>query len=298
MSDRLLNLVFNSASVLVTLVRALLVLILTLAYLGVLFATVVVTIWALLGLVGASSPPGQGLASSDLSGMVVGGATLLLALITGVLVFFTWRTLRQGQQELVTADRALRISLDQAQAAEKQAALAAETLAASWRPMLVDVPRGRYSEPESGEDPSVIRRRNAQDDKGGGPGLLRLPVAVRNVGSGVAVIHKAALAVGTVSMPVDAMSSSFVAPQEYARLTFRAHNREGDEPERAVAEGILNGRPLRVVVEYADQGEERWRTELDLGYQDAGRWVVDRVSVYEAGAGTPFAVTQPRGSGA
>src|SRR6266566_7260307 len=63
---------------------------------------------------------GKTLSSADLAGVVVAGATMLLAAGTGVLALFTWESVLTGQQEVVMTEKALRAAQDQLALGERQ----------------------------------------------------------------------------------------------------------------------------------------------------------------------------------
>src|SRR5260370_39316832 len=190
--------------------------------------------WSLLALLGtapAPSPGGHALASSDLASMAVAGATLLLATVTVLLAVFTRRSLDQGRRELLLAEEAVRSAQEQAKkqaeqvtatqaqvaATLAQADVARQTLEASFRPALVDVPLGpatRFS-PMLGHVPGAEIAMGTDQQ-----GTVTVEVPLRNIGPGPAVITKAMLSVGQLHGPASALASSIVAVGESVLIGF------------------------------------------------------------------------------
>jgi len=277
-------------------------------------AATALTGWSLLGLLGIVPPPapgGQALTSPDLASMGVAGATLLLATVTVLLAVFTRRSLELGRAELALAEASLKavqeqaakqaeqVAATQAQVAATQAQVAAtqaqaevarQTLEASSRPVLTDVPMGpetRYS-PMLGQVPaSEIAVGKDQQ------GTVTVEMPLRNIGSGPAVIKKATLSVGQLHTTAAALTSSIVAVGESVLIGFEI------KPKGAVlvnlASQIAAMQPCIVTVDYGGQGGPgSWRSRVYLQAQRANRYHVERVELYAGDEITPFATTDPR----
>lgn len=253
--------------------------------------------WSLLSLLGvtpAPSPGSRALAPSELASFAVAGATLLLATVTVLLAVFTRRSLDQGRRELQLAELALSTAQDQVKkqaeqvtATEAQADVARQTLEASFRPTLVDVPLGpatRYS-PAAGQvlAAEIVVAKDQQ-------GTVTVEVPLRNIGAGPAVIAKAILSVGQLHTAEAVLTSSIVAVGESLLIGFEI------KPEGAVlinlASQVAAMKPCVVTVIYGGQGGPgSWRSRVYLRARNANRYEIERVELYAGEEIIPFATT-------
>lgn len=118
--------------------------------------------FSILGLFGLVSTPlgpvRQHLSAADLASSAVAGATLMLAVFTAYLAIATRASVAATRREAAIAEQALaaaqeqaRIGAEEVKATNRHAEIAQETLEASWRPMLVDVPRAWSADRDQSE---------------------------------------------------------------------------------------------------------------------------------------------------
>jgi hypothetical protein len=245
----------------------------------------------------------QELTGQDLFGVVVSGATLFLALVTAGLAVYTRQAVIEGTRQAEIASTALAVAREQADflqrqvaVSERQAGIAQESLEASWQPILVDVPLGKYV-----EDFEVFRgERLGQIDQGRVSvartqgGALRCSVPFRNIGNGPAIIVGAGIQ-GDGAGPAARISRAIVAPGELTDLSFRF---EADrEDMNALQDSIEHNRPFSVTVGYRDQtGRKGWTSRADVVPDGAGlhhEWAVRQVALYHEGEDQPFAISGP-----
>lgn len=268
------------------------------AALGILgFGLLVFSILGLFGLISTPlGPVRQHLSPADLASSAVAGATLMLAVFTAYLAIATRASVAATRREAAIAEEALaaaqeqaRIGAEQVKATNRSAEIAQETLEASWRPILVDVPWG-YARYE-GEDAHLIDAYSGPWSAGG-PTLTVFDVPFRNIGSGPAVIRRALIAGGVATSDAESFTSSMVAPKELARVKFVLPHDEA--VPKAIADMLKSKEPrspaVAATVWYSDQrGQRTWRTRAELRASGDGRYVVDKIALYNDDDTEPFA---------
>ena len=256
--------------------------------------------------------PGARLSTTDVATVTVAGATGLLALSTVLLAVSARRAVAAVQRAVEATDTALTSSQDQVKVAQqqlgvgfdlveasnRQAAAAQRALEASFRPLLSEVPRGFRTYPESGREIEVVRDQveHIEDESQviagaeyGRPGYYS--VALRNVGTGPAVVTDVRLQAGDVAWHECTISAAVVPPGELSRFTFTIPaDRDALVPIR---NDILRSNTMLVVVGYTDQaGLHRIRTEAHLSrFQNAGAvspWYVRQVATFEGDGDEPI----------
>jgi hypothetical protein len=267
-------------------------------------AEALLTGWALLALLGFVPSPttatGQSLATPDLASMAVAGGTLILATVTVVLALLTRRSLALGSAELKLAEDSVtavkeqttkvaeQVTATQAQvaAAQEQAQIARQTLEASWRPFLVDVPWGYATRGSAmgGSGDAAVMDVWKNDN-----GSVEADVPLRNIGSGPAIITRAGLSVTQLHWPAARFSTSIVAPGEVVRIRFEVA--PGDATRNGITDALLNLRPFVVTVFYADQGTGKWRSRVYVhkSPERGAMYEVDYVELYAGDENIPFA---------
>jgi len=255
-----------------------------------------VTGWALFALFGVVSPPGHATATADLASIAVAGGTLILATVTVVLALLTRRSLALGAAELKAAEDSVRAVneqtgklADQVTATQGQAKVARETLEATWRPFLVDVPYGfatRGSARGGSGDAAVINVWKNDN------GSMEADVPLRNIGSGPAIINRAEVSVNQLHERASRWSPAIVAPGEVVRLRFEVAL--GTATRNALVDALANLRPCVVTVFYSDQGTGKWRSRIQLhrSPEEGPVYEVDFVELYVGDDNTPFATSR------
>jgi hypothetical protein len=263
---------------------------------------VALTGWALLALLGLAptpAPAGHAMTPSDLASVAAAGATLILATVTVVLALLTRSSLELGRAELTLADATLTTAQEQAkQSAEQvtatlsqvkvtqdQADIARRSLEAGWRPFLVDVPYGYASPPTSfsGVTDAAVVEAYTRPDGGG----AKVAMSLRNIGSGLAIVTKAAMSFGQLHADATTLSSSIVAVGEVVRMTFEI------QPKGAVLINMVSqiraNQPFVVTAIYTDQGGiNSWRSRAYFKWS-GNRYEVEKVELYAGDEITPFA---------
>jgi hypothetical protein len=260
-------------------------------------ALLIFSIGGLFGLV--STPVGpvrQHLSPADLASSAVAGATLMLAVFTAYLaletrasVAATRREAAIAEQSLAAAQELARIGAAQVEATNRQAEIAQETLEASWRPILVDVPRGFSVDGDEDAHEFGMYVGKWSD---AGPRLAAFEVPFRNIGSGPAFIRRALIAGGVAPYEAYSFTGSIVSPGEMAKVKFVLLQTEA--VPIAILEMLQSKEPrtaeVAVTVWYTDQrGQRTWRTRAVLGTIHDDRYEVSRVALYEADSTDPFA---------
>jgi hypothetical protein len=249
--------------------------------------------------------------------VTVAGCTGLLALITSFLAVYTRRAVVEARRAATATDDALRSSQEhlkvalehvtvgqnQVEASNRQAAVAQRALEASFRPLLADVPLGFRSYPDEGRSVEVVREQfeHIQDESQvitgvdyGRPGFYS--VALRNVGTGPAVVTEVTLQAAGVTWNECTISAAIVPPGELSRFTFTI---PADRDELVpIRNEILRSTTMLVVVGYTDQaGLHRLRTEAHLSrYRHAGGvspWYVRQVATFEGDGEEPITMSAP-----
>jgi hypothetical protein len=254
-----------------------------------------VTGWALLALFGVAPAPGQATTIGDQASIAVAGGTLILATVTVVLALLTRRSLTLGAAELKAAEDSVKAVneqtgklADQVTATQGQAKVARETLEASWRPFLVDVPYGfanRGSARGGVGDAAVI------DVWKNDNGSQEADVPLRNIGSGPAIIHRAEVSVNQLHERASRWSPAIVAPGEVVRLRFLVAT--GTATRNALIDALKKLEPCVITVFYADQGTGKWRSRVYLHRlpEEGPVYTVDFVELYVGDENTPFATS-------
>jgi hypothetical protein len=255
-----------------------------------------VTGWALLALVGVAPAPGHATTIGDQASIAVAGGTLILATVTVVLALLTRRSLALGAAELKAAEDSVKAVkeqtgklADQVTATQGLAKVARETLEASWRPFLVDVPYGfanRGSARGGVGDAAVI------DVWKNDNGSMEADVPLRNIGSGPAIINKAGISVTQLHAAAARWSPAIVAPGEVVRIRFEVA--PGAATSNALLDALAKLQPCVVTVFYADQGTGKWRSRVYLHRlpEEGPVYQIDFVELYVGDENTPFATSR------
>src|SRR6266536_5966416 len=219
--------------------------------------------FSLVGLAGIISTPigplQQHLSPADLASSAVAGATLMLAVFTAFLATETRESVAATRAEAGIAAAALEEARKSAEAADRHAEIAQETLEAGWRPLLVDV-----LPPENRADADYSHAGETPQGDG-----LDFKVRLRNIGSGPAIITRAALHTGSAGVEASRIQSSVVASGERTTLEFELR-RENIQAHPVIA-NIKARAALTASVWYGDQGgHHRWLTRADVHSIDAG----------------------------
>ena len=219
-----------------------------------------------------------GLTSTDVISLVVVGATLLLALLTGSLALFTRLAVLTGREEARVANDAVELS-------REQNAIARESLEASWRPVLVDVPLGKYFTGTS--DPAVIQVAPPSTAP------LSGSVPFRNVGSGPAIVKAGAVSADGVAWVVS-FSSTIVPLNEITQVSFAIPR---DRPElKPMVESIERRNPFIASLSYTDQGGRNiWVSKAHV-VPTARGWEVRQIDLHLEGSEQPPLVSGPTSS--
>lgn len=235
------------------------------------------------------------LTAADLTAVTVSGATLLLASFTFRLASLTGRAVRATQTEVNLTVEALALSRTQARAAEemakiadRQASIASETLAASWRPFLVEVPLRTYMR-ESVASFDADRGAVTYHQKSDGTILLSVPL--RNIGSGPAILLESMLRARDQAARSESASNSIVAPGELTRVYFDLAPSNANQSELRAA--VAAGEEWDVEVDYLDQvGTKGWQTTLHMKTGPRGSWIVAVAEFFNADdMNEPYAVS-------
>jgi hypothetical protein len=233
-------------------------------------------VYAIVGLFASKS------ATVDLASFAVAGATLMLAAFTAFLALETRESVVATRVEAGIAASALEQARKQAEATDRQASIAQQTLEASWRPVLVDVlpPRGA-AEPD-------YATAGATPRPGGG---FDFRVRFRNVGSGPAIISRAGIHAGSAGVLATSITSSVVAPDEMTTLDFEL-KQEATEAHPVIA-NIRSRVPVTVDVSYGDQGgHHRWVTRAEVYPVEVDTWRIRSVELSDE-TGKPLASSGP-----
>jgi hypothetical protein len=289
---------------------------------GLLFVGLVLVPW--LAFFGTVAVPGlhfdqvrPSLSAADVAGLTVAGCTGLLALVTALLAVTTRRAVVEAQRERKVADDALRsiqdhlevahqqvaVGQNQVEASNRHTALAQRAFEVSFRPLLADVPRGFRSYSDGGRSVEVVRDQfeHIEDESQvvtgadyGKPGYYS--VALRNVGSGPAIVTGVRLQAGGVAWTECTISAAVVPPGEVSRFTFTI---PADRDEvLPIRDEILRSTAMLVVVGYTDQaGLHEMRTEAHLSrYRHAGGvspWYVRQLATFDGDGELPVVMSAP-----
>jgi hypothetical protein len=199
-----------------------------------------------------------------------------------------------------STEREVQAVVDQAEAARQEVEVSRQAMQASYRPRLVDVPYGRFvretqsllpgSGPISHDDAELRVDSPPPEDR---PSNMTIRVPVRNVGTGLALIHEVRLRwhePGSNVAPDETVYLGLAAPtvlppSEFTRVSFTF----GPEEAQRVA-SIHDAAAFAVEVRYRDtSGEVSEMTRLDLATRAQQRWRVRQVHLYEDGADAPYA---------
>jgi hypothetical protein len=272
------------------------------------FALLIFSIVGLLGLV--STPVGpvrQHLSPADLASSAVAGATLILAVFTAYLAMATRESVAATRREAAIAEQALaaaqeqaRIGAEQVLATNRHAEIAQETLEASWRPILVDVPIGLFVVTSSSVFGSWDRGRVRVTEVGRPLQKLRATIPLRNVGSGPAIIVSSSLSIGDYkSIAAPEISAPIVPPamDELTNIEFDID--VGRKDLGSLVDDLQKEGPDRppwlVVVAYRDQaGSNLWRTEAHVYPSEEHRWYVRQVALVDGKTGRTVVMSGPK----
>jgi hypothetical protein len=168
---------------------------------------------------------------------------------------------------------------------------------------MADVPRGFRTYPDSGRQVEVVREQfeRVEDESQvlagaeyGRPGYFS--VALRNIGTGPAVVTGVKLRAEEVTWDECTISAAFVAPGELSRFTFTIPaDRDDLVPIR---NEILRSTTMLVVVTYTDQVSlHQLRTEARLSrYRHAGGvspWYVRQLATFDGDTEQPIVTSAP-----
>ena len=250
-------------------------------------------VWPLAALVGLLPDPtfgGERLKAGDLVSVIVGGATLLLAVFTAVLAAYTRAAVSATRREAAIAEAALTTS-------QEEAKIAREGLEASWHPMLVDLPYGYSVRPPvfgtiGAMDDSVIRI-GVNDSTTGEPyPKVHFTICLRNIGTGAAIVLGMGARIHETSLSGN-VSNAIVAPSEVVRFSF---DLERERPDRLpMIEHLERGQPFTLEVLYSDQVDRnRFRSVAHVHRRgDPSVWLVRQVALYRGIEPEPFAMSGP-----
>jgi membrane protein implicated in regulation of membrane protease activity len=224
-----------------------------------------------------------GTALYDATGVVAGGATLLLAVFTGLLAWVTRRSIDATQREADIAAAALAASNRQADVAEKalkaaqgqaaiaerqvtatneQARIAQEQLAASTRPMLAE-PRDLY----------WVRVAPDLNQPFG------FALRMTNIGPGPAFVKKALFSLGAAFLVASDIKPKIVAPGGTVTIEFAVNPKTG--VDIAITNALLQGSSqLTAGALYHDiSGERAWRSRGRLVSTDGVSWQLRDIDI-------------------
>jgi hypothetical protein len=240
--------------------------------LGLLVGALLVWFGPLSNLTGVAN---QSLTTADLTGAAVAGGTMLLAAGTGVLAMFTLASVFTAQQEVVNTERALQFAGQQVEATNTQNEIAQDTLRASWRPLLAEIPQGGTSLRDNVTQ--YIRVRITPSPQG-----FEFYVGLMNIGRGPAFIVQALLGLGSAIREANGIQPKILAPGDVVVLRFKLHP-PGDALDKSLSIALGASQELSVGVSYHDIGAQRaWRSNGKLRYFDDQHWMVRDVVISEA----------------
>jgi hypothetical protein len=257
------------------------------------------------------------LSAADAASLTVAGSAGLLALVVALQARYTRRAVAEAQREVKVIEDALRSGQDnvkvglqqvtvgqqQVEASNKQAVVVQRALEASLRPLMADVPRDFRSYPDSGRKVEVVRDQfePVEDESQvlagaeyGRPGYYS--VALRNIGTGPAIVTGVRLQAGEVAWTECTISAGIVPPGELSRFTFTIPaDRDDVVPIR---NDILRSNTMLVVVTYTDQAAlHTFRTEARLSrYRHAGGvspWYVRQLATFDGESEEPIVTSAP-----
>jgi hypothetical protein len=289
---------------------------------SLLFAALIVAPW--LAFLGVVTIPGlhldasrTALSAADVAILTVAGATGLLAVVTASVSLSARRAVAAMQHEAKVAEGTLsssqeqvRVGLqlvtvgqEQVEAGKRQAAVAQRVLEASFRPLMADVPRGFRSYRDTGKPVEVVpgHREHIEDESEvisaadyGKPGYYS--VALRNIGTGPAIVTEVKLEGEGVSLNECNLSAAIVPPGELSRFTFTIPADRDDL--MPIRNAILRSTALTVVVRYTDQaGLHEIRTEAHLSrYRQTGSvspWYIRQVATFDWDSEKPTIMSAP-----
>jgi hypothetical protein len=287
-----------------------------------LFLALIVAPW--LGFLGVVTIPGlrfdasrSALSAADVAIVTVAGATGLLAVVTTSVSLHARRAAVAMQHEAKVAEGMLsssqeqvRVGLqlvtvgqEQVEAGKRQAAVAQRVLEASFRPLMADVPRGFRSYRDTARPVEVVpgHREHIEDESEvisaadyGKPGYFS--VALRNIGTGPAVVTGVKLEGEGVALNECNISAAIVPPGELSRFTFTIPADRDDL--MPIRNAILRSTALMVVLRYTDQaGLHEMRTEAHLSrYRQTGKvspWYIRQVATFDWDSEKPTIMSAP-----
>lgn len=223
--------------------------------------------------------------------------TAVLVLANLVLAWTTHRTIRSSNKVAASAERQAIASEEQSAATDKTvtAALAQlnlgrdqlrqeqATLAASVRPLIVEVPlgtqvmNGRHGSAGTGDEGQIWIYQN--------DGTIRIVVPIRNVGNGTAFVKRSRLRAGVSQLRFDATTDHEVLPtNELATITAVV------KPEDRGYEVLIGAVEFRVDVLYSDLAGRQLtqsaigftRTPVEMPLAGRCKGSVRQVALYES----------------
>jgi hypothetical protein len=289
---------------------------------SLLFVALIVAPW--LAFLGVVTIPGlhvdasrSALSAADVAIVTVAGATGLLAVVTTSVSLHARRavvamqheakvaegTLSSSQEQVRVGLQLVTVGQEQVEAGKRQAAVAQRVLEASFRPLMADVPRGFRSYRDTARPVEVVpgHREHIEDESEvisaadyGKPGYYS--VALRNIGTGPAVVTEVKLEGEGVSLNECNISAAIVPPGELSRFTFTIPADRDDL--MPIRNAILRSTALTVVVRYTDQaGLHEIRTEAHLSrYRQTGSvspWYIRQVATFDWDSEKPTIMSAP-----
>jgi len=238
--------------------------------------------------------------------VAMAAATLILAIATAVLAFFTSRTARSTRRTVADSGRLVAAAQEQVRAvqaqvaaAQQQTELTQQRLAATTRPIFIDVPfeESPESRPEALRVPAWGNRVLSIPDRSAvvilraEPNGVVFSVPLRNGGSGAAIIRGSQLYLKGQARGEPQLSAVVVPAGERVRVSFTA-----DMGQLAGLYSVpVSGEVLvdfQVAVVYTDVlGGETWRTTLWVKPSAGAVLRVSRIALAPEG-GAPYLVAE------
>jgi hypothetical protein len=216
------------------------------------------------------------------------GATFKLATKTSQLAGSTTREIEISTQTLEEVQR-------QAASAERQVGVSQDTLAATFRPVLLDVtpdwagfPTGFVEEFQYDRGPYVTLApaNRSRVDFMQGSGRVFVSVPVRNAGEGIAFITTTAVRWSAENETSGKPASASIAPGQVTRIRYSI------DEDATLINAVHQYGSISAIVVYEDLGGNVWNTRLDLsrGERNPNAWYVAQVFVKRHGADDSEAV--------
>ncbi len=227
------------------------------------------------------------------------GWETLVAIMTGVLAFTTWRLARQTAKEVKQSGQQVEVSKQQVEVSNQLAKTAQTTLEAQIQPVLVDMPVDLLAGPV---EPAVYPGRS--DVLMLYPGRVHVieetdeimvSIPIRNAGVGLAMIRGVDMCFPTPCPPPQiAINPANLAPGEAGRVLVRA---ERGEPAFDQMHNVLLSGNFSLRVAFSDiAGQRPFLTRFDVYHLQGGGlglWIVRQVHFEDPETREPFAGSAP-----